>query len=109
MATSPYAASVEDTEDDDDKEMKSKPKLAANGRYIVMHESEIRSEEGGDTLKKARFVLPSTESTRTLYDRPRDPSILYRIETYRQAHPAERPSHVPEVNDLHIPRCDWKI
>jgi hypothetical protein len=48
VATSHYAASVEDTEDEGDKKAKAKPKLATNGRYVMLSESVIRSEGGGE-------------------------------------------------------------
>jgi hypothetical protein len=96
VATSRYATSVVIAEDKDEVKAKAKPKLAANGRYVTISKSVIRSEEGGNDKTGARIVQDkpetqstSTESTRTLYDYPRDPSTTSRIEVYRQAHPAE--------------------
>jgi hypothetical protein len=63
VATSHYAASVEDTEDEDATKMKAKPKLAANGRYILMNKSEIRSEEGGDNRKIGTIRARKTRNT----------------------------------------------
>lgn len=87
---------MEDTEDEDEAKAKAKPKLAANGRYVLMSESEIRSKEGGKEWSKAQIVQGKshkqsvpTEATRSLYDYPKDPSTTPRIEVYRQAHPAE--------------------
>jgi hypothetical protein len=88
VATSHYAVSVVDTEDEDEVKRKAKPKLAANGRYILMEESESRSEEGGNSKEKTRIV-PNPKNTRTLYDTPRDTLTTFRIEMYRQAHPTE--------------------
>jgi hypothetical protein len=48
VATSRYAASIEDTEDEDEVKAKAKPKLAANGQYVILSESVIRSEKGGE-------------------------------------------------------------
>jgi hypothetical protein len=89
VATSHYAASVADMEDEDELKMKAKLKLAANGQYILLAESEIRSEKGGNDQKNARFMPEKlTEATRSLYDYPKNPSTP-QIEVYRQAHPAE--------------------
>jgi hypothetical protein len=52
VATSRYATSVEDTEDEDDKKAKAKPKLVMNGRFVMLSESIIRSEGGGNTQKQ---------------------------------------------------------
>jgi hypothetical protein len=43
VATSRYTMSIEDTEDEDDKKAKAKPKLATNGRYVILSESVIHS------------------------------------------------------------------
>jgi hypothetical protein len=86
VATSPYAASVEDVEDEEEEKARARPKLAANGRYVLMSESEIRSERGERDQKIARDV--PKEYTRTLYDYPKDPSTD-QFEMYRQAHPSE--------------------
>jgi hypothetical protein len=53
VATSRYAASVEDTEDEDDKKAKAKPKLATNGKYVILSESVIRSEGGEEYTETA--------------------------------------------------------
>jgi hypothetical protein len=53
VATSRYAASVEDTEDKDEKKAKAKPKLATNGRYVILSESVICSERGGEHTETA--------------------------------------------------------
>jgi hypothetical protein len=46
VATSHYAASVEDIEDEEEVKSRAKPKLAANSRYVILSESVIRSEKG---------------------------------------------------------------
>jgi hypothetical protein len=69
VATSRYAASVEDTEDEDDKKAKAKPKLATNGRYVILSESVIRSNSvhHGDPRGKARLptAVPAPNPSRT--------------------------------------------
>jgi hypothetical protein len=78
VATSRYAASVEDTKDEDEKKAKAKPKLATNGRYVILSESVIWSERGGEHTETAiarpvpeKYKKP-TEFIRTLYDFPKN-------------------------------------
>jgi hypothetical protein len=46
VATSPYAASMEDVKNKEKEKARAKLKLAANGCYVLMSESEIRSKRG---------------------------------------------------------------
>jgi hypothetical protein len=71
VTISPYAASVEDVKDEEEEKARSRSKLVANGCYVLMSESEIRSERGERDQKIARDV--PKEYTRTLNDYPKDP------------------------------------
>jgi len=57
VATSPYAASVEEVEDEEDMAARAKPKLDRDtDRYLVMSESAYRehSEKGGNVPQNER-------------------------------------------------------
>jgi hypothetical protein len=86
VAISKYAASTLETVDGETEkpEPANTPKLAPNGRYLQMSESGIHSEKGGEYAENAR---PVPETTRILYDYPRNPT--FRHEMYRRAHPTE--------------------
>jgi hypothetical protein len=46
VATSHYAASIEDIKDKEEVKSRAKTKLAANSRYVILSERVICSEKG---------------------------------------------------------------
>ncbi len=87
VATSPYAISVKDSEDSRDVVAEVKPKLAANGRYVILDNSVIRSERGELDPENEQTTQP--KPTVNLYDNPTRANTS-RIETYRLARPEEQ-------------------
>ncbi len=83
MATSPYAASVEEVEDEEDMAARAKPKLDRDtDRYLVMSESAYRehSEKGGNVPQNERKSAKRVDSqekktkkegrTKKMFDKP---------------------------------------
>ena len=77
-----YAASVEETEDEEALEARKKPTLPTNGRYTIMSESEAvnHSEKGEVEPDRPTRNTESTESAEKqenrawlLFDRPKPP------------------------------------
>ena len=86
----PYAASIEEVEDDDVIKSRQKPTLPADGRHMIIEESELidRSEKGVDeqdrperptksqrkTAKIEKPIETPKEQAKSLFDRPIPPT-----------------------------------